>query len=142
MTTWSCLQDELISAILSRTDFRTRLTANQVSRKWNNVLLNPLSTRIWQDSPAVHFENSQRCGGNRDRKLKSRADWISNRAATLGQLRILCKKFTNEADPKMPTDAQLFAEQHFPYLLGRLYQQGLRLEMSCLFGKKLLPHVS
>ena len=131
------LPDELLCCVLTPVDFRTKVQAHAVCRKWNRILKNPFDGDLWAEVPAFTMTGDQMLPENRQQILRY-TDWIAARAAGIQLVLLVTQQWQSvRLTARETTEARFFMERQLPYLLGQLHLQSKQLNISLSTGGSL-----
>ena len=113
------LPNDILGHVLKFVDFKTRLEAQKVCRRWNQLLSHPECSHIWHDVPCILMSSNKLTTRPNDRGLRYMA-WLGRRAAGLEYIKFSTERWLPAAEM---TEARFFAETLLPHFLGQLELQ-------------------
>ena len=128
----SSLPDELLSQVLKLLPFSTKAAAHSVSKRWNNVLRQPIIPDLWYECELDLGE--QGLDLQRDKELWQTVDWLARRAYGITLLVIVSAAWRRDLNHNVFTESGYFYKQQLPYLLGQLHFKGIDLRLSFSTG--------
>ena len=128
----SSLPDELLSQVLKLLPFSTKAAAHSVSKRWCNVLRQPIIPDLWYECELDLGE--QGLDLQRDKELWQTVDWLARRAYGITLLVIVSAAWRRDLNHNVFTESGYFYKQQLPYLLGQLHFKGIDLRLSFSTG--------